>query len=112
MDQGVAGDLRRVVHPLGQREDQEDGGGGTGEPPDRGVARRGWDRDTHGPACYLTPTAARRRGCDSQRLRLAGCNTDYQPLAPTSFKVTSKGGVAEVWLLGQRLLELPAGARP
>jgi transposase InsO family protein len=28
------------------------------------------------------------------------------------FKVTSKGGVAEVWLLGQRLLELPAGARP
>jgi transposase InsO family protein len=27
------------------------------------------------------------------------------------FKVTSKGGVAEVWLLGQRLLELPAGAR-
>jgi hypothetical protein len=23
------------------------------------------------------------------------------------FKVTSKGGVAEVWLLGQRLLELP-----
>lgn len=28
------------------------------------------------------------------------------------FKVTSKGGVAEVWLLGQRLLELPTGARP
>jgi hypothetical protein len=28
------------------------------------------------------------------------------------FKVTSKGGVAEVWLLGQRLLELPAGVRP
>ncbi len=28
------------------------------------------------------------------------------------FKVTSKGGVAEVWLLGQRLLELPADARP
>ena len=28
------------------------------------------------------------------------------------FKVTSKGGVAEVWLLGQRLLELPGGARP
>jgi putative transposase len=27
------------------------------------------------------------------------------------FKVTSKGGVAEVWLLGQRLLELPTGAR-
>jgi hypothetical protein len=27
------------------------------------------------------------------------------------FKVTSKGGVAEVWLLGQRLLELPGGAR-
>jgi putative transposase len=27
------------------------------------------------------------------------------------FKVTSKGGVAEVWLLGQRLLELPVGAR-
>lgn len=27
------------------------------------------------------------------------------------FKVTSKGGVAEVWLLGQRLLELPPGAR-
>jgi transposase InsO family protein len=26
------------------------------------------------------------------------------------FKVTSRGGVAEVWLLGQRLLELPAGA--
>ncbi len=25
---------------------------------------------------------------------------------------TSKGGVAEVWLLGQRLLELPTGARP
>jgi putative transposase len=25
------------------------------------------------------------------------------------FKVVSKGGVAEVWLLGQRLLELPAG---
>jgi hypothetical protein len=28
------------------------------------------------------------------------------------FKVTSKGGVAEVWLLGQRLLDLPTGARP
>lgn len=28
------------------------------------------------------------------------------------FKVTSKGGIAEVWLLGQRLLELPSGARP
>jgi putative transposase len=28
------------------------------------------------------------------------------------FRVTSKGGVAEVWLLGQRLLELPTGARP
>jgi hypothetical protein len=28
------------------------------------------------------------------------------------FKVTSKGGVAEVWLLGQRLLELPTGTRP
>jgi transposase InsO family protein len=27
------------------------------------------------------------------------------------FKVTSKAGVAEVWLLGQRLLELPAGLR-
>jgi transposase InsO family protein len=27
------------------------------------------------------------------------------------FKVTSKGGVAEVWLLGQRLLELRNGAR-
>jgi hypothetical protein len=27
------------------------------------------------------------------------------------FKVTSKGGVAEVWLLGQRLLELSTGAR-
>lgn len=27
------------------------------------------------------------------------------------FRVTSKGGVAEVWLLGQRLLELPTGAR-
>jgi transposase InsO family protein len=27
------------------------------------------------------------------------------------FKVTSKGGVAEVWLLGQRLLEVPAVAR-
>jgi putative transposase len=27
------------------------------------------------------------------------------------FKVTSKAGVAEVWLLGQRLLELPAAAR-
>lgn len=27
------------------------------------------------------------------------------------FKVTSKGGVAEVWLLGQRLLELRGGAR-
>jgi putative transposase len=27
------------------------------------------------------------------------------------FKVTSKGGVAEVWLLGQRLLEMPAAAR-
>jgi hypothetical protein len=25
------------------------------------------------------------------------------------FKVVSKGGVAEVWLMGQRLLELPAG---
>jgi transposase InsO family protein/transposase-like protein len=28
------------------------------------------------------------------------------------FKVVSRGGVAEVWLMGQRLLELPAGARP
>jgi putative transposase len=28
------------------------------------------------------------------------------------FKVTSKGGVAEVWLLGQRLLELPTSTRP
>ncbi len=28
------------------------------------------------------------------------------------FRVTSKGGVAEVWLLGQRLFELPTGARP
>jgi hypothetical protein len=28
------------------------------------------------------------------------------------FKVTSKGGVAEVWLLGQRLLEVPTSARP
>jgi len=28
------------------------------------------------------------------------------------FRVTSEGGVAEVWLLGQRLLELPTGARP
>lgn len=28
------------------------------------------------------------------------------------FKVTSKGGVAEVWLLGQRLLELPGSERP
>src|SRR3954470_126020 len=28
------------------------------------------------------------------------------------FKVTSKGGVAEVWLMGQRLLELRGGARP
>ena len=28
------------------------------------------------------------------------------------FKVTSKAGVAEVWLLGQRLLSLPQGARP
>jgi putative transposase len=27
------------------------------------------------------------------------------------FKVTSRGGVAEVWLVGQRLLELPASAR-
>jgi len=27
------------------------------------------------------------------------------------FKVTCKGGVAEVWLLGQRLLEVPTGAR-
>ena len=27
------------------------------------------------------------------------------------FRVTSKGGVAEIWLLGQRLLELPTGAR-
>ena len=27
------------------------------------------------------------------------------------FKVTSKGGVAEVWLLGQRLLELPGSVR-
>ncbi|MEY2933866.1 MAG: hypothetical protein RL033_4615, partial [Pseudomonadota bacterium] len=27
------------------------------------------------------------------------------------FKVTSKGGVAEVWLMGQRLLELRGGAR-
>jgi transposase InsO family protein len=27
------------------------------------------------------------------------------------FKVTSKGGVAEVWLLGQRLLELPTSGR-
>ena len=27
------------------------------------------------------------------------------------FKVTSRNGVAEVWLLGQRLLELPASAR-
>jgi putative transposase len=27
------------------------------------------------------------------------------------FKVTSKGGVAEVWLLGQRLLELPTSTR-
>jgi putative transposase len=28
------------------------------------------------------------------------------------FRVTSKAGVVEVWLLGQKLLELPAGARP
>jgi transposase InsO family protein len=28
------------------------------------------------------------------------------------FKVVSKGGVAEVWLLGKRLLELPNGAGP
>jgi hypothetical protein len=28
------------------------------------------------------------------------------------FKVTSKGGVAKVWLLGQRPLELPTGASP
>jgi transposase InsO family protein len=28
------------------------------------------------------------------------------------FRVTSRGGVAEVWLLGQRLLELPTGVRP
>jgi hypothetical protein len=27
------------------------------------------------------------------------------------FKVTSTGGVAEVWLMGQRLLELRGGAR-
>jgi hypothetical protein len=27
------------------------------------------------------------------------------------FKITSKGGVAEVWLLGERLLGLPTGAR-
>ena len=27
------------------------------------------------------------------------------------FKVTSKGGVAEVWLMGQRLLELPTSTR-
>ena len=50
---------------------------------------------------------------------LAPAHSVEHPLAiplhlrcPELFKVTSKGGVAEVWLLGQRLLELPTGARP
>jgi transposase len=44
--------------------------------------------------------------------RDAGDLLDLRDRCLELFKVTSKGGVAEVWLLGQRLLELPTGARP
>jgi len=43
--------------------------------------------------------------------RDAGDLLDLRERCPELFKVTSKGGVAEVWLLGQRLLELPTNAR-
>jgi putative transposase len=43
--------------------------------------------------------------------RDAGDMLDLRERCLELFKVTSKGGVAEVWLLGQRLLELPAGPR-
>ncbi len=44
--------------------------------------------------------------------RDAGDLLDLRERCLDLFRVTSKGGVAEVWLLGQRLLELPTGARP
>jgi transposase InsO family protein len=43
--------------------------------------------------------------------RDAGDLLDLRERCLELFKVTSKGGVAEVWLLGQRLLELPASTR-
>lgn len=44
--------------------------------------------------------------------RDAGDLLDLRERCLELFKVTSKGGVAEGWLMGQRLLELPTGARP
>jgi putative transposase len=43
--------------------------------------------------------------------RDAGDLLDLRERCLELFKVTSKGGVAEVWLLGQRLLELPTSTR-
>ena len=43
--------------------------------------------------------------------RDAGDMLDLRERCLELFKVTSKGGVAEVWLLGQRLLELPTSTR-
>jgi transposase InsO family protein len=43
--------------------------------------------------------------------RDAGDLLDLRERCLELFKVTSKAGVAEVWLLGQRLLELPQGTR-